>query len=234
MVAKRGKSRQNIDMESLLDLIMPENCVICGAKGKSLCPNCKQKIIAESSNFCLECGNFIEESCPDCRLPYQKSYTVGFRDEAVGKIAEKYKFSSKRSLARQITDILMNILPDFSPDTVVVPIPTIKKHVRMRGLDHTKKVAKQLAKAKKCRFSPLVSRMNDSVQVGANAKKRLEQAKTAFKIDEKELKKVFNEKSAVFLYDDISTTGSTIKECAKLLKKSGIKNISVIILAKNR
>ncbi|MDR2063585.1 MAG: hypothetical protein LBQ02_02220 [Candidatus Nomurabacteria bacterium] len=221
-------------MERLFDLIMPEYCVICGARGRALCDACQQEIIEESSNFCLECGNFIVDNCHDCRLPYQKSYAVGFRDETIGAIAEKFKFSKKRSLAHHIVDILVSILPDFSPDVVIVPVPTIKKHVRVRGLDHTKKIAKKLAKAKKCQSLPLILRANDSVQVGANAKQRLEQAKKAFKINEKVLKKVLDDGGEVVLYDDISTTGSTIKECAKLLKKSGIKHISVAILAKNR
>jgi ComF family protein len=220
-------------MEHLLDFIMPEYCVICGTKGKSLCLACKQKVVDESSNFCLECGNFIADSCRDCRLPYQRSYTVGFRDEAIGQIAEKFKFSPKRSLVHQIIDILVNILPDLPPNAIIVPVPTIKKHIRVRGLDHTKKVAKRLAKIEKCHFSPLILRQNDSVQVGASAKKRLQQAQTAFKIDEKELEKVPRD-GEVFLYDDISTTGSTLKECAKLLKKSGITHVSVVILAKNR
>jgi predicted amidophosphoribosyltransferase len=220
-------------MEWILDFLMPEYCILCGAKGKVLCEDCKRGILAERDNFCLECGNFIEEWCFECRLPYGRSFAVGFRDEAVGKVAERLKFGPKPSLVHQIVDILVSVLPDLAPETVIVPVPTVGKHVRVRGLDHTKRVARRLAKVKGCRFLPLLQRKGDFVQVGADARTRLKQAQASFGVDERVLRTIGRE-SEVFLYDDISTTGSTLKECAKLLRGAGLERVSVIVLAKNR
>ena len=68
---------------------------------------------------------------------------------------------------------------DYSNMTIV-PLPTISKHIRERGFDHMRCLAKNVATISGAHMSELLIRNNNTVQVGASAEKRAEQAKTAY------------------------------------------------------
>ena len=62
-----------------------------------------------------------------------------------------------------------------------------------------------------------------------NKSNRKQNVKNAFIIKDKE--KVKNKK--VLIIDDIYTTGSTLQECSKILKKAGASKIGVLTIAKD-
>lgn len=215
--------------EALLDLIMPHYCYSCGVIGSILCEHCKNDIIDERQNHCLKCGLLINDSCKLCRLPYQKSWTVNYRTPHLASILSHYKYDSVRSLAVPLANILASSTPAFPKNTVIVPIPTIRKHIRQRGFDHSKLLATRFAKLKDCKCRSLLIRKTSTRQVGANKTERIKQAKSAFSCTEK-----LDPKANYVLLDDICTTGSTLKYAAKELKLHGAKHIWVAVIAKEK
>ncbi len=213
----------------VLDLVCPYHCRGCGELGEVLCECCKKYITSEKLNHCLKCGKVINEKCQECVLPFSATFAAGYRDELIGALAEEYKFFGVRKLGTALAEILDEFLPDFNGDVVVVPLPTIRKHVRERGIDHTYLVAKKLAKIRSWKVQRLLIRKNNTVQIGADETLRRKQAKEAFLFQGE-----IDEKKTYLLFDDIWTTGASLTEAGRILKKAGAKKIVAVVFATNR
>jgi predicted amidophosphoribosyltransferase len=159
------------------------------------------------------------------------TFVVGDRSDLIGKLLYDLKYSSVRALARPIAEILDGILPSILGDVSVVPLPTIAKHKRERGLDHTMLVAKHFARIRGDRYmlDKALERAKNTVQVGANRKKRIAQAASAYIISNKT---IIDPSRTYIVYDDVWTTGASIKTAVKLLRGSGAQKIVVVILAR--
>jgi ComF family protein len=213
-------------LDKFFILLAPHDCLGCGAKGNILCASCKHDTIENYEGRCLKCNAPIYDHCGNCQLPYTKQWCVSEREGAVERVINAYKFESARAAAPVLADILAQVLPELPKNTVVVPVPTTPAHIRQRGFDHIKLVAQRVAKLKKCSFQAVVTRKNNTVQFGANAKTRAKQAKQAFTCSGG-----LNPKANYLIIDDISTTGATLTEVAKVLKQAGAKNVWVAVLA---
>lgn len=156
-------------------------------------------------------------------------YIVGERSGPLGQLIHDLKYQSVRSAARSLAELMDAILPQFKGDVIIVPLPTIDRHIRTRGLDHTNLVAKHLAKlrGKNYQTQPLLLRDQNTIQVGTDRKTRLKQAKSAYKINPKVK---INKESTYLLLDDVWTTGSSMKAATKKLQESGAKKIKIAIL----
>ncbi len=211
------------------DLVCPYHCRGCGELGDVLCECCKNYITSEKLNHCLKCKKVINEKCDSCILPFSATFALGYRDELIGALVEEYKFFGVRRLGKILAEILDDYLPDFSGEVVVVPLPTIRKHVRERGVDHTYQVAKKLANLRRWKVERLLLRNKNTVQLGADMDKRRKQAKEAFLFYGE-----IDEKKTYLLFDDIWTTGASLTEAGRILKKAGAKKIVAVVFATNR
>ncbi|MCL1876630.1 hypothetical protein FWF74_01135 [Candidatus Saccharibacteria bacterium] len=144
------------------------------------------------------------------------------------RLVGDHKYFSERASAQPIAELLVATLPnDLPPGMVIVPLPTIPKHIRERGFDHTKLIARKLSRIRKIPINTSALRRTDNVsQHSATFQKRRQQAEKAFLINP-------NLKSTSFLLiDDIYTTGATTIAAAKLLLQSGAKKVWLGIVAR--
>ena len=222
---------KNTTSPSLLDLIAPHSCRGCGRIGKVICERCKKNILASHHNLCPLCKTAkTTELCRKCQaktLP--PTYVFSERSDLLSSLIYDYKYNSVRSLSRPLAEFLDYSLPMFDNRVYLVPLPTIDRHIRSRGLDHTYTIAKQLSRLhKNYRVAKLLLRNNSTIQVGANAKERLAQAKTAYSLNPK----ITIDQSATYiLIDDVWTTGASMKSALNLLQKTKVKSIVLAILA---
>jgi ComF family protein len=142
-------------------------------------------------------------------------------------LIEIYKYKSVRACGVVLANLL-NEVADFTQDMRIVPLPTIMKHVRERGFDHTAKLAHYLARANGLRVAEVLARGNNAVQVGASEEKRKEQAKTAYIA-----KPDIDQNENYLLLDDVWTTGSSMLAACNALRQVGCKNINIAVLAKS-
>lgn len=219
---------KNTTSSSLLDLFFPPLCIGCGASGDVFCDCCKNDIILEHKNHCPNCKREISNGvCADCYLP--PSFCIGWRDEIIGKLIHEYKYHSVRALSDVFADILDSILPNIVGKVCIVPLPTIQKHIRERGFDHTYKIAKKLAKKRGYNVKKMLVRANDSVQVGADRDYRLVQAAEAYTAPH-----ATGSDCTYILFDDVWTTGASMKAAIKKLQQAGASRIILCLLAISR
>lgn len=160
-------------------------------------------------------------------MPYQRTWLVARYDSLVGKIIKACKFQNNRAAADLLGNLLHEIMPELPKETVVVPIPTIAPHVRVRGYDQTYLIARRLAKEQDIQLQRLLVRKNNTVQLGASHAQRDIQASKAF-----EVRQSINPNKIYLLVDDVVTTGATIKHAALALQSAGAVDIWVAALAK--
>ena len=209
---------KNTTLFSPLDLIAPHTCRGCGVLGEVLCDCCKNNIVLANGNF-----------RPEIELPFT-FFAVGSRNSILGELINDYKYNSTRALGVKLAEILDETLPNFDGEINIVPLPTISRHVRERGFDHTLFIAKRLAKirGKEYTVSSIMERDKNSVQVGTDRITRLVQAESAYALSPKTK---INPEATYLLFDDVFTTGASMKAAAKKLQQAGANKIVMAVLA---
>ena len=221
---------KNTTFPNLLDLLAPHSCRSCGYTGSVFCDRCKKYIILEHENYCPNCKSENPTgNCKNCPL-LPPTFVVAKRDTTIGQLIHDLKYNSVRALAKPLAELLNETLPVIDGKVKIVPLPTINKHIRSRGLDHTYLIAKHLAKLRGKNYSVerLLLRSSNSVQVGSDKETRKAQARTAYALNEK---LIINKTATYLLFDDVWTTGASMTASLKLLRSAGAKKIILSALA---
>ncbi|MBR3052305.1 ComF family protein [Candidatus Saccharibacteria bacterium] len=122
---------------------------------------------------------------------------------------------------------MYHALPNFNRPAYIIPLPTISRHIRTRGFDHTYLIAKHLSRLTNYPINPILARAKNTVQVGTNRATRQHQAIAAYA-----LKSTLLDPSATYiLFDDVWTTGASMQACEKMLRSAGATNIVFAILS---
>lgn len=218
-------------IDTLLQIVAPHHCSGCDKTGTLLCENCKNDITSDTFSLCISCAIFIPDKnglCQHCQdLPYQRAWCAGSRQETLERLIDAYKFSYARQAARPLADILNETIPTLPPSTVVVPIPTLRSHIRQRGYDHIELVAKRFSKVRGHTYSPYLVRATKTQQKQATSQTRTQQAMQAFACAA-----ILDSKVPYLLIDDVMTTGATLLFAAKKLQESGAKKIWIATISR--
>ena len=202
--------------------LFPKKCVGCNRKGKYFCDNCKR---------------FIGRRQKVLRSKDIEGIVSVFRYKGViKKGVKKFKF-------RQVTDLVDELMSLFekelkrrkgivniwqSGNFVIVPVPLHKTRFKWRGFNQAEVVGDKMSKFLK------LEKDNDLLGRVKNTKAQSE-IKDA-RLRGRNIKGVFklkgNVPKGVLLVDDVWTTGSTMKECAKILKSGGVKKVWGVTIAR--
>jgi len=212
---------------SWLDLLCPHFCMGCGRLGRILCDCCKNYINISTLEKDVKYEEAVKMWGERCGGAFVGFYECGFREGLMDELVKTYKYKSVRAIGQVLVELLDEVLPEI--EVVAVPLPTIRRHVRERGLDHTLVIAKRLAKRRGWRCERLLRRMNDAVQVGVSAKKRKLQAEKAYRCD-----RVLDGGKVYLLLDDVWTTGSSMLAASEVLIKAGATKIAGAVLVMSK
>ena len=141
----------------------------------------------------------------------------------------KYKFAF--DIASELSDLLLSFFEKqeiSNANPVIIPVPLHKKRLRERGFNQAELLARSFHANYQVETKILQRNKYTSAQAKLKEKARKENIKQAFACHDSE--KVKNK--IVVLVDDVITTGSTLNECARVLKKSGAKEVWGLAIAK--
>ena len=212
-------------MLNLLKLIYPDVCAFCNKIQKeSLCKKCEEKIKKYKKDIVIRSkNNYFEE------LISIFKYEGLIREKII-----QYKFQDKSYIYNTFAKIILKnekVCGLFKKYDIIIPVPIHRKRKLQRGYNQTQLIAKEIAKnidIKLC-DDVLVKSKNTIAQSKLNKNKRKQNIKNAFKV--LNLEKIQGKN--ILLFDDIFTTGSTVNECSKILKKAGAKTVGVLTIAKD-
>jgi len=215
--------------EKLTDLIFPPFCLSCKKEGEYFCEKCRE------------------------RLPEQNTMEIRgvvslwrYDNPVVRESLVRLKYRGKKKLAEALSSSLYDkILLTLSEDSqfedplgktkekyIIIPIPMHKTRKKLRGYNQAELLAKELSKKDETLFvfdSEILKKIKptESQVKSKNREKRLINIKGSFAVIEKE--KILGKK--VILVDDVVTTGTTLKEASKMLRKAGAKRVFSITVA---
>ena len=136
------------------------------------------------------------------------------------RLIEIYKFHSVRAVAAVLAEMMDLVVPDGA---MLVPLPTIPRHIRERGFDHIGLVARKM----RLPVANVLVRSKNTVQVGASREERAKQAGEAYRALAVDLNKRY------LLFDDVWTTGSSMMAAMQKLREAGAKKIGIAIIARS-
>ena len=217
-------------------------CRICGldlvqAQERIICRNCREKIMPAAENRCRVCDAFVPHNvvtCGSCLLaapPFLRHISYAAYEGTLRQAIILYKYGEieplKHLLAQLCLDVVRQRLP--GPFDAVVAVPADCR--RRRGFQPVGAVSRVLALRLGVPFRPglLSKKKSTPPQVGLSQAQRLANLDGAFAPAAG--KKVAG--MSILLVDDVSTTGTTIRTCAAVLKKSGA-NVTALTLARSR
>ena len=215
---------------SLLPLILPDYCCSCGQIGAILCESCYYDIVSEPDERCVACRRLqgVSGKCV-CQRSFARAWCVGAHVGALRSLVAASKFNSAKSGCKRQAQMLDETLPTLPSETIIVPVPTIARHIRTRGYGHAERIAKDLARRRQLSYQKLVSRQAQFVQHGATKKQRLKQAKQSYKLKHQPV-----DGATYLLIDDVYTTGATLDSIARLLNKAGVSRTNIWVAVTSR
>lgn len=215
-------------IDTLLSTVAPHLCSGCSKTGSVLCQYCKYDIISEGFDGCLLCNrkNSSGALCDHCYSTAQRGWHVGGRTDVLRKLIDDYKFENVRAAYKVLVDLLDEKIDILPPTTVVVPVPTIARHIRERGYDHAALIAKEHARRRKLTYKAIIQRRDNSTQREASRGQRLAQAQKAFQVGSSPSARPY------LIIDDIVTTGATLTYAAKALRDAGATQIWIAAIAR--
>jgi len=213
-----GKNVKNTIVERVLQIIAPHPCSGCAKVGVILCQDCKYDIIHEPFLGCILCGKPSPGGvCTAHNSPMTRAFTVSARTGTLEKVINRLKFQHTKQAARCLADLLHQSLPQLPKNTPVIPVPTVRAHIRQRGYDHLELIVRHFATLRSLPLLRAIERTSNATQHTVGRNTRAMQAQRAFRLKDG---MQFNGET-VLLVDDIVTTGSTLSAAAQLLKDAG-------------
>lgn len=221
-------------MKFLLDLIFPKVCVECGKEGKDICEECFQKILTRKVQVCPDCkrknthGKFCSAIC---KQDYSFDQLIVCTDYShIKKLIIKFKYKYSKETSKIFAKLLKAELKNYTKTVKasVVPAPIHKKNLKKRGFNQAFLLAKEVIKIfpNSKLLDCLAEKENRTQQAKLDRSHRLNNLKNSIRIHQTPTQNIL-------LIDDIVTTGSTLNECSKVLKKAGATYITAIVLARN-
>jgi ComF family protein len=229
----------------VLDTLFPVSCISCGKPQAWLCENCLNRISLKAEQVCPYCEIRITPNgyaCFDCKKKFSLDgllVATSYQDKTISNAIHLYKYRFVEDLSHALGDIMLRTIGNSElplPD-IIIPIPLHKRRLRWRGFNQSELIAKYIAEKITPGFpiaveNNLLERFRYThpqmeIKNQAQRKKNIEKA---FKIPQNKLKLVKNKR--ILLVDDVTTTGATIFECAKTLKKSGASEVFATVIAR--
>ena len=222
----------------ILDTLFPPYCVSCKKEGDFLCNNClaelkKRKIVKTCRGTSQQNKEFTHIDGLIYALDYAKNPQI---KAAISQF--KYKFTQE--MADYFGDLLVEKIGELSmtknKQIILIPVPLHKKRENYRGFNQSEVICKKIKeRLGNCvTISHAIKRTkNTSQQAKLNKKERHENLENAFIINKKaRFENRAKNDSIIFIVDDVCTTGSTLENCAMILKDSNIKKVYGLVVAR--
>lgn len=228
---------------SLLDFIFPKFCINCKKFGSYLCPDCFILVSFTDNGFCTICqkaaiGGFTHPVCATSTTLNGVFSSLVYTG-VVKKLIFRFKYKPfLTDLQRLLIDFFYEGLIQkemfyklLQKNSVFVPIPLHASRSKMRGYNQSELLAKGLSKRFGVEVMDMLQRVrNTKRQVGLTKTERENNIKGAFEI-KKEYKDKTRDFKQIFLVDDVVTSGATLKEATRVLKKAGVEKVWGVTLA---
>jgi ComF family protein len=218
-----------------------------------VCDHCLAEIDPISGKVCSICGERVLSAyaeheingmfeCPVCRRidrPFERAVAYGSYDSGLRELIHLLKFNGVRPaagvLGRMLAESFAALEPGIDSESIlVIPVPLYKTKRRQRGFNQAELIVRAALKAypQRNRFrlaSEILLRTREThSQIGLTSHQRRENLRGAFTV----ARAAEVTGREVLLVDDVYTTGTTVSECARVLRRAGASKVWVATVAR--
>ncbi|HWR35813.1 MAG TPA: ComF family protein [Clostridia bacterium] len=184
-----------------------------------------------------------EARCNDCgreQPTFVRAASYGPYAGGLRELVHLLKYDRVRPaagvLGRMLAETIATLEAEFPADVLVIPVPLHASKLRQRGFNQSELIAeaalRHLERQSRIRYrrnlSALVRKRATESQVGMTREQRRANMRGAFAVGS--LNDIAN--SALLLVDDVFTTGATVGECARVLRKAGAADVWVVTVGR--
>ncbi|MCE5334068.1 MAG: ComF family protein [Desulfobacteraceae bacterium] len=232
--------------QSLLDLCFPKVCAGCGRTGDISegfwCGSCLDSIPWIASPLCPRCGRPFTDSpdspdhfCGEClksAFHFDAARSALLHSGVVRERVHEFKFGGRLERLPPLSELLRSAYRSsgFPRPDLVLPVPLHVRRLKERGFNQSGLLAREFSRKSGLEVSHvlLARRHWTEPQTRLNRRQRLKNVRGAFEVhggmDVKG--------GRVLLVDDVYTTGSTLSECARALKKAGVREVFALTVTR--
>ena len=200
------------------------------------CPRCLAEMVPRQSfPACSLCGIDLagsDDPCPACRTlgssPLDGIAVLGPWSGPLREWLSMLKYGGDRRLAELLACRLHEIIADRWPEATLVPVPPRRYRLLMEGRDAVGMICGEIGKRGVDVEKPL-KRIGSQMQKSLDRESRL--SASALKYAMK--RRIRLKAKEYILFDDVSTTGSTLRVCAGLLKANGAEAVHGLVVCKD-
>ena len=232
---------------SLMDLLFPPHCLACetalpSSQGILFCADCLPRLSFLSSPLCPCCGRHFPKAaggdhfCGACltqKYHFTAARALLLYDEPVKTLIHRLKYQGATACLPSLARLLASRpLPAcFADADLILPVPLHEKRLAERGFNQAQLLAQAFFPRDPRLQRDLLRRERATApQTGMGGRERRRNLRNAFAVADKTT--VLGK--SVLLVDDVFTTGSTVNECARTLKKAGASEVLALTLARVR
>jgi len=233
----------------VLATLFPADCRLCNVpltriSRLPICQTCLEAIHPTDCQICVLCGErleseFAEGLCGMCRRVeprFARARAYGAYEGGLRGLIHLLKYDHVRPAARLLGRMLAKAVEDLRPDLgdtlpVVVPVPLHAARLRERGFNQSEEIARaalRLLPGFRMSTRVLVRQRATVSQIGLTRHQRRANLRGAFAVAAPEDIAARD----VLLVDDVFTTGTTVSECARVLRRSGASRVFVATVAR--
>ena len=230
----------------LLDLLFPIRCLVCGREDKEfLCLFCKSQLKTVDSQVCIMCKkpsvNGITH--PGCLTPWGPDGLItlfDYHDKNVANAIIQGKYSFLPAVFKSFGSMLANAITQKYPHVAamqpsLIPLPLHKGRKRWRGFNQAEILCKNIAEKLQLNIlEALVRTKATKTQKDLKREERLKNMDSAFTLSKacQNNQSLLLDKNFILL-DDVTTTGATLLEAVKVLKRNGASQVWCVTVARD-
>jgi predicted amidophosphoribosyltransferase len=214
----------------VLDLLLPQRCVVCGQNGTQLCPACLARLPRIEPPLCERCGTptaWPVRRCRECagrRLAFASARAAVHYDDAVRAFVAGWKERALRRLAAAAAAVLIEVVPPPRAEAVTFVPPDPDRGLK-RGHHPPRQLAEQLAAHWDL---PVVSPLRRRAAKRQRGLSRGERRRN--------VSGVFAARgpvpNSIVLVDDVFTSGATANAAASALRKAAARRVEIVTFAR--
>lgn len=233
---------------SFLDLVLPRSCHICkrilrGEPNPCFCRDCWSTIALLEGPCCPRCGKpFVSEAalshspdhlCGDCRIRpprYDRALAAGRYEGVLAEAIHLFKYRGKTRLVGPLGGLVLKTMQSLPTIDCLIPVPLHPSRLREREFNQALLLCDYLKDQSGLPVIPdgLERIRQTPPQVGLSLPDRRRNVRRAFVLG----RPGRIEGWRVALVDDVFTTGATVNECARVLKRAGAETVYVLTVAR--
>ena len=234
---------RQVSFSSAINSLISQDCTLCGVRSQAcLCEDCHRDLpflALGGASVCPSCSaqsadNQICGACLSAPPHFDDTISAFHYSYPLDRLVQDYKFNANLGLLPFFADSLARaIRANRASDAVtqpdlVIPLPLAPKRLAERGFNQSALLGERVSKTLGIRFEArgMLRVRETPPQTGLNREARLKNVRGAFdcahRLDGK----------YVAVVDDVMTTGATLSEAAKALKKAGATHVSAWVIAR--